>query len=192
MMRRIANSAVFLIAILLCYGLQTTKPGYADLIAPIPVYGKVPDTVHTRTFDVGVDKVVFARTLKFDQFGKQKLLTTGGVWVIITARLDAAGRSAMVAAATWQGADGLKYRTSERASLAAGALPVPLDPGIPGRMRLVFEILPSQANEAVLRVSGTFAAALDSEARIALGPIAIQPDGMPEGTVETYELGKTF
>lgn len=192
MMRRIANLAVFLIAILLCYGMQTTKPHYADLTGPIPAYGVISNTVHTRTFDIGVDKVVFARTLKFDQFGKQKLLTTGGVWAIVTAKLAATKDSAMVAAATWQGPDGLSYRASERASLAAGGLPIALDPGVPGKTRMVFEILPSQADEAMLLVSGKLFAPLDSEARIALGPVAFQADGMPEGTVDTYELGKTF
>jgi len=192
MMRRIANIAVLLLAALLCYGMQTTKPHYADLTAPIPVYGKIGETIQTRTFDIAVDKIVFARTLKFDRFGQKKLLTTGGIWAIVTARLDARDRSAMVAAATWQGPDGLNYRASERASLAAGALPVALDPGVAGRTRLVFEILPSQAAGAVLLVSGKLAGPLDSEARIALGAIPAQADGLPEGTIETYELGDAF
>ncbi|WP_054313631.1 hypothetical protein [Mesorhizobium sp. 1M-11] len=192
MMRRVANIAVLLVAAFLCYGMQTTTPHYADLTAPIPVYGKIQDTILTRTFDIAVDKVVFARTLKFDQFGKQNLLTSGGVWAIVTARLDAADRSAMVAAATWQGPDRLNYRTSERASSAAGALPIALDPGVPGRTRLVFEILPSQVSGATLLVSGKLAGPLDSEARIALGSVATQPNGLPEGVTETYELGDTF
>lgn len=192
MMRRIANIAVLLVAALLCYGMQTTKPHYADLTAPIPVYGKIGETIQTRTFDIAVDKVVFARTLKFDRFGQKKLLTTGGIWAVVTARLDARDRSAMVGAATWQGPDGLSYRASERASLAAGALPVALDPGVAGRARLVFEILPSQAAGAVLLASGKLAGPLDSEARVALGAVTAQADGLPEGTIETYELGDAF
>lgn len=192
MMRWIANIAVLLVAALLCYGMQTTKPHYADLTAPIPVYGNIQDTVHTRTFDIAVDKVVFARTLKLDRFGQQKLLTTGGIWAIVTAKLDATGQSAMVAAATWQGPDGLSYRTSERVSLAAGALPVGLDPGVSGKARLVFEVLPSQVTGATLLVSGKLAGPLDSEARIALGSVAAQANGLPQGAIETYELGDTF
>ncbi|PLP59810.1 hypothetical protein CYK37_06355 [Mesorhizobium loti] len=192
MMRRIANIAVLLVAALLCYGMQTTKPHYADLTAPIPVYGKIQDTLRTRTFDIAVDKVAFARTLKLNRFGQQKLLTSGGVWAIVTAKLNARDRSTMVAAATWQGPDGLNYRASERVSLAAGALPVALDPGVAGKTRLVFEVLPSQVTGATLSVSGKLAGPLDSEARIALGSVAVQADGLPEGTIETYELGETF
>lgn len=192
MMRRGVNIAVFLVAALLCYGMLATKPLYADLTGPIPVYGKIQDTVRTRTFDIAVDKVVFARTLKLDRFGQQKLLTTGGVWAVVTAKLNATDRSAMAAAATWQGPDGLNYRASERVSLAAGALPIALDPGVPGKARLVFEVLPSQVSGATLLVSGKLAGPLDSEARIALGPIAAQANGLPEGAIETYELGDTF
>lgn len=192
MMRRVANIAVLLIAALLCFGMQATKPHYADLTAPIPVYGKIQDAVRTRTFDIAVDKVVFAHTLKLDQFGRQKLLTTGGVWAIVTAKLNATDRSAMVAAATWRGPDGLSYRTSERVSLAAGALPIALDPGVPGKARLVFEVLPSQVTGATLLVSGKLAGPLDSEAHIALGSVATQANGLPENAMETYELGDTF
>lgn len=192
MMRRGVNIAVLLVATLLCYGMLVTKPLYADLTGPIPVYGKIQDTVRTRTFDIAVDKVVFARTLKLDRFGQQKLLTTGGVWAVVTAKLNATDRSAMAAAATWQGPDGLNYRTSERVSLAAGALPIALDPGVPGKARLVFEVLPSQVSGATLLVSGKLAGPLDSEARIALGSVATQPDGLPEGVTETYELSDTF
>ncbi|WP_144222646.1 hypothetical protein [Mesorhizobium amorphae] len=192
MMRRLANIAVLLVAALICYGMQTTMPHYIDLTGPIPVYGTTQETVRTRTFDVAVDKVVFARTLMFNRFGQRKLLTTGGVWAIVTAKLDARERSAMVAAATWQGPDGLRYRTSERASLAAGALPVALDPGVASRTRMAFEILPSQVSGAVLLISGKLAGPLDSEARIALGAVPAQADGLPEGTIETYELSDAF
>lgn len=192
MMRRVANIVALLVAALFCYGMQTTMPHYIDLVGPIPAYGKTQQTVQTRTFDVAVDRVVFARTLMFNRFGQKKLLTTGGVWAVVTAKLDARDRSAVVAAATWRGPDGLNYRTSERASLAAGALPVALDPGVAGKARLVFELLPSQTSGAVLRISGKLAGPLDSEARIALGTVTAQVNGLPEGAIETYELGDTF
>lgn len=192
MTRRLGNIAILLVAIACCYGMQATKPRYAQLIGPIPSYGKPGEKVATRTFDIDVGKVTFARTLTLNQFGKRKLLTTGGVWAIVTAKLVANGRSTIVGAATWRGPDGLDYRTTERVSSAAGATPVFLDPGLPGEARFVFEILAGQASNATLLVSGRLVSPLDSQAHIALGPVTAGAGGLPEGTLDTYDLGEKF
>ena len=36
MMRRLANPVLLLVAVAFCYGLQVSKPHYADLIGPFP------------------------------------------------------------------------------------------------------------------------------------------------------------
>ena len=190
MMRRLANIGLLLAAAVLCYGLQTTRPHYADLIAPIPVYGNLKDDVALRTFTVRADAVTFACTLAIEQFGRRRLLTTGGVWAIVTVALSAKDSTTTIAAATWKGPGGLLYDTTERLSLAPGMPPVTVQPGLPGKGRLVFEIRPDEASEATLLVSEARYFALDSQAHIALGTIAVRPDGLPEGTVETFDLSK--
>ncbi len=188
MRRRLANLGLLLAAAVLCYGLQTTKPHYADLTGPIPVRGALRDDVATRTFRVRADSVTFARRLTIEQFGRRRLLTTGGVWAVVTVALTARDSSTTVAAATWKGPDGLLYDTTERLSLAPGMPPVTVQPGLPGQGRFVFEIRPDEASGATLLVSEARYFALDSQARIALGPIDMGPDGLPDGTVETLDL----
>ncbi len=190
MTRRLANLGLLLAAAVLCYGLQTTKPHYADLTGPIPVRGALKADVATRTFGVRADGVTFARTLAVRQFGQRRLLTTGGVWAIVSVALAARDSTTTVAAATWKGPDGLLYDTTERLSLVPGMPPVTVQPGLPGEGRFVFEIRPDQASGATLLVSEARYFALDSQARIALGPVAAGPDGLPEGTVETFDLAQ--
>jgi len=191
MMRSLAHVGVAGLAIVFCYGLQVSKPHYGDLIAPMPVHGKAGDVVETRTFDIGVDRVVFARTLKVDRFGATKELSTSGVWAVVTVNLAARQHSTAVTSAAWQGPTGLLYRTSERLSFAPGLQPFALDPGLPAKGRLVFEIRPDQASGATLLISEKLFSPLDSEARIALGDIALDPAGMPASTIASYDLGQT-
>jgi len=78
MMRKSANFVLLLVAAVFCYGLQISKPHYGELIGPIPARGKLGDTVVGRAFEVHAEKVEFARKLTVDQFGQQRVLTTGG------------------------------------------------------------------------------------------------------------------
>ena len=143
-MRRIANIAAFCVTALACYGMQISKPHYADLTGPIPAYGSMDDTVETRLFDVHVDRVVFAQSLKVNEFGKEKVLTTGGLWAVVATGLAARDQSTMIGSATWQGPTGLRYRQSERISFAPGLPPHMVDPGLPKKGRFIFEIPPER------------------------------------------------
>lgn len=190
MMRKLTSLGLIAAAAILCYGMQTSKPHYAELTGPIPVYGRPGELVTTRTFDVRVDKVTFARRLAFDLFGQHKLLTTGGVWAVVTVDLAARDITAGIGSAIWQGPGGLRYDTTERLLLVAGMPPVTAEPGLPGKGRFVFEIRPDEVSDATLLVSQARYFALDSQARIALGPVATDPDGLPQGTVETLDLAQ--
>ena len=190
-MRRLANLILLLVAVALCYGLQMSKPHYADLIGPIPVRGKVGDTVVGRSFEVRAEKLEFARNLKADQFGKTKVLTTGGVWAVVTVEFAARDRSTSVAVASWRGPTGLTYDRTERLSfITNGFLPVNVDPGLPRKARLVFEVRPEEAGNATVQISSKLLAALDSQAEISIGPVAAGSNGMPAGTVDTFDLSQ--
>jgi len=188
MMRKLANIFLLLIAVVLCYGLQVSKPRYGDLIGPIPVHGRLGEAIAGRNFEVRVEKVAFARNLKIDRFGESKVLTTGGIWAVVTVELEARTQSTTVAVASWRGHTGLTYDETQRLSFTDGLLPVAIDPGLRKRARLVFELRPDQASNATLLISEKLLAALDSQAEISLGPVATTPDGAPAGCVDTLDL----
>ena len=190
MMRRAANIILLLIAVLFCYGLQISKPHYGDLIGPIPARGKLGDTVVGRAFEVHAEKVEFARKLKVDQFGQQKVLTTGGVWAVVTVAFAARAESTVVSVASWRGPTGLTYDQTERLSFMNGLLPVAVDPGLPKKARLIFEVRPDEVSNATLLVWQKLVAALDSQAEISLGPVAIGADGLPAVTVDTLDMSQ--
>ena len=191
MMRRLANLVLLLVAVAFCYGLQMSKPHYADLIGPIPVRGKVGDTIIGRSFEVRAEKLEFARKLKTDRFGETKVLTTGGVWAVVTVEFAATDRSTSVAVASWRGPSGLTYDHTERLSFVNnGFLPATVDPGLARKAKLVFEVSPEEVGNATLLISSKLLAALDSQAEISLGPVAASADGMPAGTVDTLDLSQ--
>ncbi|CDX45986.1 conserved hypothetical protein [Mesorhizobium plurifarium] len=190
MMRKSANIVLLLLAVVFCYGLQISKPHYGDLIGPIPARGKLADTVVGRAFEVHAEKIEFARKLKVDQFGRQKVLTTGGVWAVVTVAFAARAESTVVSVASWRGPTGLTYDQTERLSFMNGLLPVAVDPGLPRKARLIFEVRPDQANNATLLISEKLVAALDSQAEISLGPVTITADGLPGGAVDTLDMAE--
>ncbi|MDX8480021.1 hypothetical protein RFN28_16235 [Mesorhizobium sp. VK24D] len=188
MTRKLANIILLFVAVSLCYGLQVSKPRYGDLIGPIPSRGRLGDTVVGRSFEVRVEKVKFAHNLKVDRFGEAKILTTGGVWAVVTVEFAARAQSMTVAVASWRGPTGLTYDQTERLSFTDGLLPVAVDPGLPKKARLIFEMRPAEASNANLLISEKLMSALDSQAEISLGPVATGSDGLPAGTVEMLDM----
>ena len=96
---------------------------------------------------------MFARELTLDRFGTTKVMTTSGVWVVVTATLGATSASNSVARATWVGPTGLQYDSSDRAGYMPGLPPHSLDPGLPKMARFVFETLPDQVSRVTLVLS---------------------------------------
>ena len=188
MIRCVSNVVLLVIAVALCYGMQTSTPHYARLIGLIPVRGGIGETIEARSFSLKVAKIGFAHTLKLNAFGKEKVLTTGGLWAIVTAELAAKDASTSVWGGIWQGPAGLRYRTSERLGVAPGAPPFSLEPGLPRKVRFVFEIPADQAADATLLVASARFSALDSEAQIKLGTVETGADGLPAGVIETFDL----
>ncbi|EJN05167.1 hypothetical protein [Phyllobacterium sp. YR531] len=178
-MRRLWNIVVILVAVALLYGMWVTKPRYGELTGPIVSYGKMHDLVHTREFEVKLNQVTFARELAYTQFGKEKVLTTSGLWVVAAVELAATTKSTGVSSAIWQGPTGLRFEQSNRVGWLAGQPPFMLEPGLPKRVQLAFEIMPDQVNGATLLVSAQLDPSLDSEARIAVDDFKKFNDGQP-------------
>ncbi|QND51645.1 hypothetical protein HB779_06840 [Phyllobacterium sp. 628] len=189
MMRRVVNILAVIVSVALLYAMQQTKPHYEDLTGPIAVYGKMHDRVHTRQFDVTVQRVDFTPVLTFTQYGQNKTLTTSGLWAVVTAELAATTDTTTVLAATWRGPSGLQFRRSDRVGMVASQQPPVLGPGIPAQVRLVFEIPSDQVNGATLLLSKQSSPRLDSEARIAIDDYKKFNDGQPL-TSDSYDLTK--
>ena len=188
MIRRIANLLIVCLAVAICYGLQTTKPHYAELTGPIPVRAGMADIAEARTFAIRIDKITFARAIVADQFGQQKRLTTSGIWAVVSADLSAGSRPAQIGEAVWRGSTGLKYRLTERLSFHSGLPPYVVGPGLPKNGLFVFEIPPGEVRGATLLVSSTRFPRLDSRVEIQLDDLPIGEDGGPSNVLDVYDL----
>ena len=185
--RILGNLVILCTTVALSYGMQVTKPHYADLTAPIAIDGAMHDTVHARSFDVRLDKIVFARALKTNQFGQQKLLTTSGLWAVVTTNLTATA-STTVADGTWQGPTGLRYHQTERLGYRPDMPPHGVDPGLEKHGLFVFEVPPDQIRGARLLISARQFGPLDAQARISLDEVKTGTDGQPADVLPEYDL----
>ncbi|MGO4640004.1 hypothetical protein AB4Z43_16350 [Mesorhizobium sp. 2RAF45] len=186
--RILGNLVILGATVVLSYGMQVSKPHYADLTAPIPADGAMHDTIRARSFDVRLDKVVFARALKTNQFGRQKLLTTSGLWAVVTTSLTATAASTTVADGTWQGPVGLRYHQTERLGYRQDMPPHGVDPGLEKRGLFVFEIPPDQIRGASLLIAARQFGPLDAQARISLDGVPTSADGQPADVLPEYDL----
>jgi hypothetical protein len=186
--RVLGNLVILCTTVVLSYGMQVSKPHYADLTAPIPIDGAMHDTVHTRSFDVRVDKVVFARQLKTNQFGQEKLLTTSGLWAVVTTNLTATAASTTVADGTWQSPTGLRYHQTERLGYRPDVSPHGVDPGLEKHGLFVFEVPPDQVSGARLLIAARQFGPLDAQARISLDAVPTGADGQPADVLPEFDL----
>jgi hypothetical protein len=186
--RVLGNLAILAATVALSYGMQVTKPHYADLTAPVPIDGAMGKTVRARSFDVRLDTVVFARELKTSQFGQQKLLTTSGLWAVVATSLTATAASTNVADGTWQGPTGLRYHQTERLGYRPDMPPHGVDPGLDRTGLFVFEVPPDQVRGAKLLIAARRFGPLDAQARISLDGVRMGADGQPADILPLYDL----
>ncbi|MBZ9906060.1 hypothetical protein LB557_08625 [Mesorhizobium sp. BR115XR7A] len=186
--RVLGNLAILCATVVLSYGMQMTKPHYADLTAPIPIDGSMHDTVRARSFAVSLDKVIFARQLKTNQFGQEKLLTTSGLWAVVITNLTATSTSTAVADGFWQGPTGLRYHQTERLGYRPDMPPHGVDPGLDNHGLFVFEVPPDQIRGARLLISARQFGPLDAQARISLDALPTGADGQPADILPEFDL----
>lgn len=184
MIRTVGNIATIMVAALLCYLMQVSKPHYNDLVRTIPVKGEFGKTIQSRFLNARAEKVQFARYLRVDQNNTVQTLTTGGLWAIVTMEIEATKRPLSLYRRTWNGPAGLVFDESSR---VASGLPTDFTVGLPHRGLLIFEILPDQARNASLRISRDWMTEFDNELYIDLGDVELQPDGQPT-VIETLDL----
>ncbi|WP_094838674.1 hypothetical protein [Bordetella genomosp. 4] len=181
MKRRLATLALILIAAAVLFAMQRTTPRYDELTGAIPVRAGMHETASTRLFDIEVQRVQFARKIAYRYIGKDVVLTTSGLWAIVTASLTARSESMSITRGFWDGPQGLRYEQSDRAVNPPHMTPIRLDPGLSTFGRFLFEIRPDQVGDATLVVwpSG-LPPRLDAEAHIALDDLPRAADGALE------------
>ncbi|WP_155888721.1 hypothetical protein [Inquilinus limosus] len=170
MMRWLGRLMALAVAAVLLLAMQWTTPYYDRKTDPIPVHGRIGETVAARKFTARIETIQFARQLRFEAYGKPVVRDTSGLWAVVTATLAARSESTLVHEAVWEGPTGLRYSHSDRLSgvrsLLAGAL---LQPGLPRRGWFIFEIREDQARGATFMAPGVGTTRLDSVVRITLG-----------------------
>lgn len=159
---------MFSVAILLA-ALQATSPPYAMLTGPIRTTGQQRETVSSQTFSVKVRRVLKAKTIGFAQFGKRSQLQTSGVWMVVSAEVQAFQETMPVRAATLVGSSGRLYRQSRRAGAAANILSAKVvQPGLPTTGIFVFELPDDETGDMKLILSEQYDPQLKDEISVSL------------------------
>ncbi|MBO9194841.1 hypothetical protein J5277_12050 [Rhizobium sp. 16-449-1b] len=160
--------AVLAAAVLLA-ALKETTPSYAVLTGPIGTAGEQSKTVSSRTFSVKVDRVLRAKAIDYEQFGRAVDLQSSGVWVVVSAELQALQKTMPVRAATLVGASGRFYRQSRRAGDAPNNLSAKtVQPGLPTTGVLVFELPEDETENMKLMLSEQYDPQLEDEIGVSL------------------------
>lgn len=169
MIRLIARLAGIAIAAALLLAMQRTTPGYSEITGPIPVSGAMGETIAARSFAFQADKLILAERLRWRAFGRDVERDSSGLWAVVVAEMEGRPASVTVSGALWQGASGRRFTPSQRLSNAPRLLGANrLEPGLPQRGLLIFEIPREEANDATLLVSQARWPRLDSEIRMPL------------------------
>ncbi|WP_313606807.1 hypothetical protein [Rhizobium sp.] len=156
--------------------LQATTPPYAMLTGPIQTTGSQSDTVSSRTFSVKVNSLQNAKTIAYKQFGRSVELQSSGVWIVVSAELQAFAQTMPVRAATLIGASGRRYRQSRRAGEAPGIISAKLvQPGLPTTGIFVFEIPEDETRGMELVLSEQYDPQLKDEILVSLDEHGTSP-----------------
>jgi hypothetical protein len=167
--------ATVVVAVILA-ALKATTPSYATLTGPIRTTGRQVETVSGTTFSVKVHRVVGARTIAYDAFGRSAELQSSGVWVVISAELQAFQQTMPVRAATLVGASGRLYRQSRRPDGVPNLLSTKVvQPGLPTTGIFVFELPEDETRNMELVISEQYDPQLKDEIRMSLEPDAALP-----------------
>ncbi|TCR67589.1 hypothetical protein [Bosea sp. BK604] len=169
MIRLLTRLAGIVIAAALLFAMQRTTPGYSEITGPIPVSGAMGQSIAARGFSFRADKLILADRIRWRAYGRDIERDSSGLWAVVVAEME--GRPASVTAngALWRSASGRRYTPSQRLATAPRQLGANrLEPGLPQRGLLIFEIPREEADDATLLVSLIRWPRLDSEIRMPL------------------------
>jgi hypothetical protein len=165
------------LAVVILLFLQSTTPPYAMLTGAITTTGAQGDLVSSRTFSARVEKAVQAKTIAYRRFGREVNRETGGVWVLVAVEVNVGRQTMPIRGATIRGASGRLYRQTRRADGAPQLLSTKtVQPGLPTKGLLAFELPEGETADMTLLLSGQYAPQLQDEIAIRLdtGKIAVR------------------
>jgi hypothetical protein len=149
--------------------IRWTTPDYSRITGPIVTGGAFGETEEARSFSVLASTPQLARRLRFRSFGKDVSRDTSGVWAIVPIRVAARQITTNIQGPAWLAADGRQYDHSNRVRGATSLIKGrSLQPGLPERGILVFELPRSALAGGALILSNVPSPQLDSQIKIAL------------------------
>jgi len=167
MIRVLGSVAGLVAAIAILYALQRTMPGYADITKPVTVHGAIGDRLMARNFELTATKITLAQRIVLRAGTKEQVFETTGLWAVVEAQAAARHESVTITAASWRGPNGSRYAMSQRFSTMPGLLPSErLEPGLPRKVLMLFELPESQVKDATILVSRTPFTPIDNELHI--------------------------
>lgn len=176
--RRLGDAALVFVAVVAMVWMDRHRPNLTANQAPFPTRGTIGSAVHGRDFAITVDRVALTRALEVPgvlSSAPPQRRETGGVWLLVDARLDAL-REPTALPGGLVGGPSLRTRDGVVYASAGGRMPmgVPLltnanaAPGMPARGVIVFELPLERVSGAVLVASRRVLSELDSAVEIDL------------------------
>ncbi len=182
-MNLLVKAGALLLAALLLAAMQRFTPGYAEITGPIPLRGRLGETLEGRSFIVRADTVLLAQRLRFRAYGRPVERETGGVFALVIARLEARSSPSAASGAVWRSPQGVRFFASARMAGAPRLLGNDrLEPGLPQRGVFIFELPREAVAGGTLLVAASRWPRLDTQAEIALAADPGPP--MPELDLE--------
>lgn len=165
----LARAVALAVAALLLFALQQTTPGYSEITGPIRQAGIAGVTATARGFTVRVEKIMLAERLRWQSLSRSYERSTDGIWAVAIMTAEGKPGTTSLNGAIWQAASGLRFDASPRVGAFRGLLNgARLEPGLPQRGLLIFEIGRDAARGGALLVSEARWPRLDTQLRIAL------------------------
>lgn len=182
-MKWLAPTCVVLAGAGLLAAFQATNPGYNETFRPFVIDVPADQPGDTRLFDGRIAGWRSADRISFSQFGRDRLLNTQGVFLLVDLRLHANIQSTTLRA-VWLGASGREYAATARAENLPGALEsVALQPGLTMSALAVFELPPDEIAGGALILASPLNPPLDGVLR--LQPPAAAPEHRAEESFGT-------
>lgn len=178
MIRAARTILALLFAAAVLYGLQQTRPLYADITSPIVTSGGMDERVEASAFAISLDSVRVARALDVETFGKAKAYTSSGVWVVVQGEAEARFETLSLVSGEWVSRKGIRYVLTDRIPATIAMMPGDVyQPGLPRRILLVFEMPQDAVTGGSVAVMRSKLPPLDDEVSIATNAsdAAIEP-----------------
>jgi hypothetical protein len=168
MIRPIRSLLALLFAAAALYGLQHTRPLYANITSPIVSSGGMKQRIEASTFALSLDSIRVARSLNIETFGKTKPYTSSGVWIVVEGEAESRFETMSLTSGEWMSRRGIRYVMTDRIpatiEMMAGDS---YQPGLPRRTLLVFEVPQDAVADGTVVVTPTKLFPLNDEVHIA-------------------------